>query len=185
MSAQQPLFHLFEYHAHPWKPPYKRSAKTEPALKLARERAEQTYTPILSLHLVRERAIEHAVQIKAPKDAYELVKPYFEGLVQEHLVVLTLNTKNHVIALVPVYVGSVHTTVVRLAELFRPALLTNASAILVLHNHPSGDATPSPEDAAITREIVKAGQLLDIDVLDHLVIGDTKFVSLKERGLGF
>lgn len=85
------------------------------------------------------------------------------------------------------YQGSVHTTVIRVGELFRDAVRQNATAIIVAHNHPSGDPTPSPEDVAVTREIVQSGKLLDIDVLDHMVIGSAppRYISLKERGLGF
>lgn len=72
-----------------------------------------------------------------------------------------------------------------MGEVFREAVKHNAVAMIVVHNHPSGDPTPSAEDVAVTREIVQAGQLLDIDVLDHLVIGHNRYVSLKERGLGF
>lgn len=100
--------------------------------------------------------------------------------------VLLLNQKNCVVGIKTVYQGSLHTTVVRVGELFKFAIRNNCAALIVAHNHPSGDTTPSPEDAALTREIVKAGELLDIDVLDHLVIGAPgKFVSLKEHGLGF
>jgi DNA repair protein RadC len=74
---------------------------------------------------------------------------------------------------------------VRVGELFKEAIRINASALIVTHNHPSGDPTPSPDDVAVTRAIVQAGKLLDIDVLDHLVIGAGKFISLKEKGLGF
>jgi DNA repair protein RadC len=82
-------------------------------------------------------------------------------------------------------VGSLNTSVVRVAELFREAIRQNAAAVIVVHNHPSGDPTPSNEDVQVTRQIAEAGQLLDIDVLDHLVIGHQRYVSLKERGLGF
>jgi DNA repair protein RadC len=76
--------------------------------------------------------------------------------------------------------------VIRVSELFREAVRQNAAALILAHNHPSGDPTPSPEDVAVTTEVVKAGKLLDIDVLDHIVIGSAnRFVSLKERGLGF
>lgn len=129
--------------------------------------------------------IEDAPQIRNPSDAYEFLRIEMEDLEQEQLRALTLNTKNRIISAPMIYQGSVHTTVVRMAEIFRPAILDNATGILIAHNHPSGDPTPSPEDAALTREIVKAGQLLDIDVADHLVIGRGRFVSLKERGLGF
>ena len=73
----------------------------------------------------------------------------------------------------------------RVGEVFREAIRLNAAALIVAHNHPSGDPTPSPEDVNVTRQIVEAGKLLDIDVLDHLVIGQGRWVSLKERGLGF
>jgi DNA repair protein RadC len=84
-----------------------------------------------------------------------------------------------------VYVGSLNSSMVRVGELFKPAIQRNAASIIVVHNHPSGDPTPSPEDIALTKSIVQAGKLLDIELLDHLVIGQNKFVSMKERGLGF
>ncbi len=124
-------------------------------------------------------------QIKSPAEAAQLLCE-MAALEQEEMRVLLLTQKNRVRAIRTVYRGSLHTTVVRVGELFTPAVRENCAAIIVAHNHPSGDPTPSPEDAALTREIVKAGQLLDIDVLDHLVIGASgKYVSLKERGLGF
>ena len=73
----------------------------------------------------------------------------------------------------------------RVGELFKAAIRRNSAAVIILHNHPSGDPTPSPDDIALTRAIVQAGKLLDIEVLDHLVIGQGRFVSLKDRGLGF
>src|SRR5579871_7046008 len=96
-----------------------------------------------------------------------------------------LFTKNHVVDSLVVYKGSLNSSVVRIGELFREAVKQNCAAIVVVHNHPSGDPTPSPEDIAITRDAVQAGKLLEIEVLDHLVIGQQRFVSLKERGLGF
>jgi DNA repair protein RadC len=101
--------------------------------------------------------------------------------------VINLNTKNRIISGRMIYQRSLHTTVVRVAEIFRPAIIENANGIVVVHNHPSGEADPSPEDVALTREIVHAGRLLDVEILDHLVIGrgERGFVSLKERGLGF
>ncbi len=107
-------------------------------------------------------------------------------LEQEHLRVVLLNTKNQVLGISQVYIGNVNTSVVRAAEVFRPAVRQNCPSIIVVHNHPSGDPTPSPDDAAVTRQLVEAGKLLDIEMLDHIVIGSgNRFVSLKERGLGF
>ena len=114
-----------------------------------------------------------------------LVQYEMSALEQEHLRVLLLDRRNRVLEIVEVYKGSVNSSQVRVGELFKEAIRTNASGIIVTHNHPSGDPTPSPDDVAVTRAIVQAGKLLDIDVLDHLVIGQGKWVSLKERGLGF
>lgn len=123
--------------------------------------------------------------IKCPEDAYQLIAD-MSCLEQEEMRVLLLNQKNHHLSTRTMYQGSVHTTVVRVGELFRDAVRTQAASLIVAHNHPSGDPNPSPEDSALTREIVRAGALLDIEVLDHLVIGAPgKFISLKERGLGF
>ena len=107
------------------------------------------------------------------------------ALEQEELRVILLDTRNKVLHIESVYRGSVNTSQVRVGELFKSAVRRNAASLVVVHNHPSGDPTPSPDDVAVTRAIVAAGKLLDIEVLDHLVIGQGQFVSLKERGLGF
>ena len=124
-------------------------------------------------------------QVRSPADAANLLMLEMSALEQEHLRVVLLDTRNRVLTLATVYVGSLNTSMVRVGELFREAIRRNAAALIVAHNHPSGDPTPSSEDVAVTRQIVDAGQLLDIDVLDHIVIGRGRFVSLKERGLGF
>jgi DNA repair protein RadC len=123
--------------------------------------------------------------IHSPADAAALVQYEMSALPQEHLRVINLDTRNRVINIEKLYVGSLNASTVRVGEIFKPAIQRTAAAIIVLHNHPSGDPTPSPEDVALTRAIVQAGKLLDIDVLDHLVIGQGKWISLKERGLGF
>ncbi len=138
----------------------------------------------LARRLASEAPTER-VQIRTPADAAQLLMAEMSALEQEQMRVVLLNTKNHVVGVSMVYQGSVHTTVIRVGELFREAIRRNCAGIVVAHNHPSGDSNPSPEDTALTREIVKAGQLLDIHVLDHLVIGTQRWVSLKERGLGF
>jgi DNA repair protein RadC len=124
-------------------------------------------------------------QVRSPADAANLLMSEMSLLEQEHLRVMLLDTKNRVVATPTVYKGSLNTSLIRVGELFRDAIRTNSAAIIVAHNHPSGDPTPSPEDVAVTRQIAEAGKLLDVDVLDHLIIGRQRFVSLKERGLGF
>ncbi len=130
-------------------------------------------------------APEEKPRITTPADAANLLMSEMMFLDQEHLRVLLLDTRNRVLKMPTVYIGSLNTSVVRVGELFRPAIRANAAAIIVAHNHPSGDPSPSSEDIHVTRQLVKAGQLLDIAVLDHVIIGHQKYVSLKERGLGF
>ena len=123
--------------------------------------------------------------VKSPADAANLLMIEMGLLDQEHLRTIMLDSKNQVLKVHTVYIGSLNTAVVRVGELFREAIRLNAAALIVAHNHPSGDPTPSAEDVQVTRQIVDAGKLLSIDVLDHLVIGQQRWVSLKERGLGF
>jgi DNA repair protein RadC len=123
--------------------------------------------------------------VHSPADAAILVQYEMSALEQEVLKVILLDSRNHVMDIAELYRGSLNSSQVRVGELFRPAIRRNSAAIIIAHNHPSGDPSPSPDDIAITRAIVQAGKLLDIDVLDHLVIGKGRFVSMKERGLGF
>jgi len=130
-------------------------------------------------------APEQRARISSPADAANLLMSDMALLEQEHLRLILLDTRNQVLATPNVYVGSLNTSVIRVGELFRHAIKENAAAMIVAHNHPSGDPSPSPEDVLVTKQIVNAGKLLDIDLLDHLVIGHGRYVSLKERGLGF
>lgn len=130
-------------------------------------------------------APEQRARVSSPADAANLLMSDMALLEQEHLRLILLDTRNQVLATPNVYVGSLNTSVVRVGELFRQAIKENAAAMIVAHNHPSGDPSPSPEDVRVTKQIAGAGKLLDIDVLDHLIIGHGRYVSLKERGLGF
>lgn len=124
-------------------------------------------------------------QVRSPAEAAELLMAEMSLLEQEQLRTILLDTRNTVIGIPIIYQGSLNSAAVRVGELFRHAIKANAAAMIVAHNHPSGDPAPSPEDVRVTRTIVEAGKLLDIDVLDHVVIGQQRFVSMKERGLGF
>ena len=138
----------------------------------------------LGRRLVLEAPEERPV-IHTPADAAELVQYEMSALEQEELRVLLLDTRNRVVHVETVYRGSVNSSQVRVAEIFKTAIRRNASNLIVIHNHPSGDPTPSPDDIAITRAILQAGELLDVKLLDHIIVGSGRFVSLKERGLGF
>lgn len=131
-------------------------------------------------HLPRMR--EKRRQIRSPADAAELLALEMSLIEQEQLRVVVLNTKNEVISIEVIYQGNLNTTLVRIGELFKEAVRRNAAAVILAHNHPSGSPSPSPEDLEVTRLAVKAGKLLNIDILDHLIIGQGgSYVSLKER----
>lgn len=124
-------------------------------------------------------------QIKSPEDVYLMLGSEMSLLDQEQLRVMLLDTKNCVIRTVMVYQGSVNSAQVRVAELFRDAIRMNAPAIMLVHNHPSGDPTPSRADALVTSEAVRAGEILGIEVVDHVVIGEGRFTSLRREGMSF
>ncbi len=131
-------------------------------------------------------APEERIIISTPQDAANLVTGEMGTLDQEHLRVILLNTRNEVLSTHEIYVGNVNSSVVRPAEVFRPAVRNNAPSLIVVHNHPSGNPAPSDDDIAITEDLVAAGKLLGIDVLDHLIVGSgQRYVSMNETGQGF
>ena len=123
--------------------------------------------------------------IQSPEDAVNLVSYEMSALLHEELWILLADTRHGHMGTEKLYRGTLNSSNVRVAEVFKAAIQRNAACILVVHNHPSGDPTPSPEDIALTREIFQAGRLLDIELLDHIIIGDGRHVSLKGKGLGF
>jgi len=123
--------------------------------------------------------------IQSPSDAAKILMYFIGNLDHEELWVVDLDSRNRVMQLIALYKGSVNSSQVRVAEVFRQAVLDNSPAIILAHNHPSGDCSPSPDDVAVTHAIAQAGKLLDIEVVDHLVVCRECFISLKERGLGF
>ena len=118
-------------------------------------------------------------QVRSPADAASLVMSEMSLLEQEHLRVMLLDTKNRVLRQKTVYMGSLNSSLIRVGELFKEAIRANSASLIIVHNHPSGDPSPSPEDVAVTRQIVEAGKLLDVEVLDHLSSGDS--VGQPER----
>lgn len=121
-------------------------------------------------------------KIGSPQDAAKLMMDSMRFLHQEHFVILLLNTKNQVIGQETIFVGTLNSSLVHPREVFREGIRRSAASIILLHNHPSGDPQPSKEDVDVTQRLVECGRLLGIEVLDHLVIGDGIFVSLKEKG---
>lgn len=123
--------------------------------------------------------------VRAPHDVYDHLGVDMATLEREELRILLLNAKNRVMRVVTVYQGNVSSSLVRVGELFREAVRDNIASVLLVHNHPSGDPTPSPDDLHLTAESLAAGRLLDIDVLDHIVIASGGYVSLRDRGVTF
>jgi DNA repair protein RadC len=123
--------------------------------------------------------------IRGPGDVADRLILQMGRLEREELRVVILDTKNHVLRVATVYQGNVSASLVRVGELFRDAVRLNAAGVILVHNHPSGDPTPSPDDLHLTAEALAAGRLLDIDVLDHLVIGHDAWASLRDRGVSF
>jgi DNA repair protein RadC len=124
---------------------------------------------------------EERYQIRSSADAANLVMQDMMYLDHEQMRIIVLDTKNQVIENVARYQGTVNSSVLRAAEVFRPAVIRNCPGVIVCHNHPSGDPSPSPEDVAVTKQLVEAGIHLDIELIDHIIIGSHRFVSLKER----
>jgi DNA repair protein RadC len=128
---------------------------------------------------------EKRPRVDSPESVAQLLMSELAHADQEHVKVVLIDSRNGVIATPTIYVGTVNTTSMRVGEVFKEAIRQNAAAIIIAHNHPSGDPTPSPEDVILTRKIVEAGELLNIKVMDHLILGHNRWVSMKQRRLVF
>lgn len=129
-----------------------------------------------------QKELDEKLTIRSPEDAANYLMPLMTSLQQEHFLALFLNVKNQIIHQQTIFVGSLNASIVHPREVFRVAIRRSAASIIVAHNHPSGNPSPSPEDIDVTRRLIEAGQILGVDVLDHLIIGDHQFISLKEKG---
>ena len=138
---------------------------------------------IVSIKMVKESSFLYQTRtISSPKDAYEMIKEQLEGLDREQFIIACLNTKNEPTNISVVSVGSLNKAIVHPREVFKTAILSNAASIMAFHNHPSDETTPSQQDIQLTNRLYEAGELLGIKLLDHLIIGDGTFTSLKEKG---
>lgn len=142
-------------------------------------------TPVYKVMLVQDSSIPVANKyIRSPEDAAKIVSEYLRGVDREHFVGLYLNSANALIAIHTVSVGTLNSSLVHPREVFKLALMVNAASVIVAHNHPSGNAEPSQEDLAVTRQLVEAGKILGIPIHDHIITtGGTTYASLAERGL--
>lgn len=136
-----------------------------------------SFNPVTWKHYEKTKVFEKL------EDAYEYAKNKLQYEQKEHFCVILLNTKNHIIGFREVSVGSLSASVVHPREVMLEAVKAHAASIILVHNHPSGDPTPSREDVNITDQLCKAGKVIDIPVLDHIIIGHNRFISLKEKGM--
>ena len=138
---------------------------------------------IVSIKMIKESSFLYQTRtISSPKDAYEMIKEQLEGLDREQFIIACLNTKNEPTNISVVAVGTLNKAIVHPREVFKEAIKRSAASVICAHNHPSGDPTPSEQDIGLTHRLYEAGELIGIKVLDHLIIGDDQFVSLKEKG---
>ncbi len=139
-----------------------------------------------TLKMVKEDSVLYEVPvIKSPAEVYQVAHQLLalHEKPQEHFCILCLNTKNKIVGVHTISIGCLNATIVHPREVFKAALLNNASGIICLHNHPSGDPEPSREDIKITKQLVEAGEIIGITVLDHVIIGEQGYISMKEKGL--
>jgi len=138
---------------------------------------------IVSLKLVKESSILYQRRsVCSPQDGYELLKQFLGDKDREHFIVVSLDTKNQPVSINVCHIGSLNASIVHPREVMKSAILSNAASIIVGHNHPSGKAEPSQEDIEVTKRLVEAGKIIGIEVLDHIIVGDGMFTSLKEKG---
>lgn len=138
---------------------------------------------VVHVKLLREKTIHYLNRkIRSPQDAFEIISSYLGDVDREHFIVLCLDTKNQPTCIQTVHIGSLNASIVHPREVFKSAILSNSASIIVAHNHPSNVTTPSSEDIEVTKRLISAGNIIGIDVLDHLVICNESFLSLKENG---
>ncbi|MBB2483563.1 DNA repair protein RadC [Bacillus sp. APMAM] len=138
---------------------------------------------IVTMKLVKESSIFYKERsVRSPEDGYQLMKLFLADKDREHFIVASLDTKNQPVSINVCHIGSLNASIVHPREVMKSAILSNAASIIVGHNHPSGLPEPSKEDIEVTRRLAEAGKIIGIDVLDHIIVGDESFISLKEKG---
>jgi DNA repair protein RadC len=137
-----------------------------------------------NLYMVKEANFKYDLsRLKTPEDVYELAKEYLKNVDREHFVTIALDTRSNIIGINTVSIGSIDTAVVHPREVFKFAILANAVSVIFVHNHPSGDPQASHDDIQLTQRLVEAGNVLGIDIIDSIIIGDGTYVSLRREGL--
>lgn|SRR5699024_7297734 len=157
-------------------------------LDYVREKKGEKHVPakrvnIISVKMVKECSVLYKNRVvRSPEDASDLFRQFLGDVDREHFVVVCLNTKSEPTSINTCHIGSLNTSVVHPREVMKPAILSNAASVIVGHNHPSGNPEPSQEDINVTKKLTQAGTIMGIDVLDHIILGEDSFVSLREKG---
>lgn len=150
---------------------------------LGKIRAKTLYAAINLARLLNSSKQQQGSIIRNPEDAYQFIRGELEFLQKEHFVIIFLNTKNGILGYETISVGSLNCAIVHPREVYKAAIKRSCASIVVVHNHPSGDPQPSHEDLELTNRLVEAGQIIGIELLDHIIIGHSNYISLKEKGL--
>jgi len=150
---------------------------------VGKNRSKKIYIVKEVVRRIMEAPAAPPLQIHGPEDVFRFLMPRFLHEQKEHFALVLLNTKNFIIATPTVSIGSLTASVVHPREIFAEAVVYHAASVILVHNHPSGDPSPSREDIAVTARLVKAGKIMDIPILDHVIIGEHSFSSLKEKNL--
>lgn len=140
---------------------------------------------IVSIHMVKEKEleVEYGVQISCPQDTVPVIQKMIGNSDREHMILLTLDTKNKITSISIVSIGSLNMSIVHPREIFKIAILANAASIIIAHSHPSWDCNESKEDIVMTRRLIECGDLLGIELLDHIIVGGDNYISLREKGI--
>ena len=151
---------------------------------MSKPKSKEYTIPLVRVQLVRDSGVAAPVnKIMSPQDTFEIARQRLEFSDREVFLVIHVATDMAVISIEAAHIGTLDTGITSPREIFKGAILANAAAVIFAHNHPSGDPTPSPDDVNTTRELVKAGEILDIPVLDHVIIGAGRYISMAERKL--
>lgn len=155
---------------------------------MQRKRVDVVSVKMIKLELVKEGAIHYLSEegkrkMSSPKDAYDLVKEIFKGYDREVAMLVCLNIKNEPLNISTISVGSINSSIIHPREVLKTAILSNAYSMIIYHNHPSGDISPSKEDIDITKRLKEASEIIGIKIVDHIILGDQSYLSFKEQGI--
>lgn len=141
-----------------------------------------TNVNVVKVYMKKEGTLKLESKVSSPTNVYEVSKKYLGEVDREHLILLVLDNKNAINSISTIAIGSLNTAIIHPREVYKTAILCNGASIIIVHNHPSGDTTPSKEDILITKRLQESGKILGIDLIDHVIIGDNTYTSLKEKG---